>query len=206
MAASFASVPELVKKLFCSLPGRDLRQLFRQRDNRFVGKQRGSVLQLVDLRLDLRRDLRIAVAHADGHDPAEEIEVLVALDIPQVLHRAVVGHQRMLVIVRHRRPQKLLVLADHFFAAARHSLVPQAPSTASRVTQCPNLFVVIYRGPSQFNLAVCNPAIERGRQSPAKNIGEHCACSRIIAPCRSREHCRHLVALMHPDFSGLHYS
>ena len=127
IAASFASVPELVKKLFCNLARSDLRQLFRQRHDGFVREKRRGVLQLVDLRLDLRRDLRIAMSQPDRHDPAEEIEVLVPLDVPQVLHRGVVGHERVLIVVRHRRPQIFLVLADDLFAAACDCLRLSAP-------------------------------------------------------------------------------
>ena len=98
--------------------GRDLGELFGERDDGFVGEKRRGVLELVDLRLDLRSDLGIAVADADGDDAAEEIEVFVALDVPEILHRGVVGDERMLVIIRDRRPEIFLVLADDLFAAA----------------------------------------------------------------------------------------
>jgi len=50
------------------------------------------VLQPVDLRAHLAGNLRIAVAHGDGKDAAEEIEILVAFHVPEVLHFAAVGH------------------------------------------------------------------------------------------------------------------
>ena len=72
-----ASVPELVKKLCCRFPG-DLCDLLRERHDVFVGVERRSVLQPVDLRVHFAGDLRVAVTHGDGQDTTEEIEVLVA--------------------------------------------------------------------------------------------------------------------------------
>ncbi len=61
------------------------------------------------------------MSDADGEYPAEEIEVFIAFDIPEVLHGCVVGHEWFAVVVRDRRPDKLLVLADNLFAAScRH--------------------------------------------------------------------------------------
>jgi len=77
------------------------------------------VLQLVHLRVDLAGDSWIAVAYGNGQDPAKKIEVLAPFDVPDVLHFGVIGDQRVLVVVRHRRPDIFFVLGDGFFAA-RH--------------------------------------------------------------------------------------
>src|ERR1700723_516122 len=80
------------------------------------------MLQLVDLRLDLRRHLWITVSDPDGEDPAEKVEISVPLDVPNVLHGRVVGDQRLTKVVRDRRPDEFLVLADDLFTTARGCL------------------------------------------------------------------------------------
>ena len=57
------------------------------------------------------------MSHGNGQDAAEEIEILVAFHVPEVLHLAAVGHQRLLEIIGHRRPQIFFVLGDDLFAA-----------------------------------------------------------------------------------------
>ena len=51
------------------------------------------MLQLVDLSFDLGGDPRIGMAGGNGHDAAEEIQILLAVSIPQVLHAGVIGDQ-----------------------------------------------------------------------------------------------------------------
>ena len=75
---------------FLELAGGNLRQLFGQRDHGLIGKAGRDVLKPVNLLLRAGDDPRIAMADADGHDPAEEIEILLALYIPDVLHERVV--------------------------------------------------------------------------------------------------------------------
>ncbi len=43
------------EEAFLQVAGSNLREFFGERDDGFVGIERGGVLQLVDLRLDLRR-------------------------------------------------------------------------------------------------------------------------------------------------------
>src|ERR1035441_6983903 len=52
---------------------------------RFIGVDGGDVLQGVHLAVDLGVDLLIAVAHADGDDAAQKIQVLIAVRVPDVL-------------------------------------------------------------------------------------------------------------------------
>src|SRR5579859_552946 len=97
----------------------DLRDFFSERDNLLIWIERREVLQLVDLGVDLAGDFGIAVAHGDGQDAAEKVEVLAAFDVPDMLHFRVVGDERFLIVVRYRGPDVLFVLGDDFFAA-RH--------------------------------------------------------------------------------------
>ena len=99
--------------------GSNLRDLFRKRHDRFIRVKRGKVLQPVDLRLDGARDLGICVPHGNRQDAAEKIQVLAPLDVPNVLHRAMVGYQRLLIEIGDRRPKIFLVLPNDFFAARR---------------------------------------------------------------------------------------
>ncbi len=81
-----ASVPLLVKNDFVSAPpGVMLRELLGKRHLRLVREHGGDVLQLVDLRVNLGVHLVVAMADADGDDAAEEIQILVAVGIPDVL-------------------------------------------------------------------------------------------------------------------------
>ena len=75
--------------------GGDLRDFFGKSDDVLVGVKRGGVLQAIDLCVDFRGDLRIAMPYGDGKDAAKEVEVLVAVEIPNVLHLAAVGDQRV---------------------------------------------------------------------------------------------------------------
>ena len=53
----------------------------------------------------------------DGQDAAEEVEILAAVQVPDVLHLAAVGDQRLLVVVGDGGPEVFLVLGDDFVAA-----------------------------------------------------------------------------------------
>src|SRR5689334_17118400 len=68
------------------------------------------MLQLVNLRFDLARHARVGVPHRNGDNPAKEIQVLVALHVPKVLHAGVVGDQRIRIISGDGREEILLVL------------------------------------------------------------------------------------------------
>jgi len=95
----------------------DLGDFFGEGHDVFVGIERGGVLQAIDLRGDFAGDLGVAVADGDGQDAAEEIEVLVAVEIPEVLHLAAVGDQGLLEVVGDRGPEVFFVLGDDFVAA-----------------------------------------------------------------------------------------
>ena len=48
------------------------------------------MLQAIDLLLGARGHAGIAVADADGDDAAEEVEILLALHVPDMLHGAMI--------------------------------------------------------------------------------------------------------------------
>ena len=116
MAVSFASVPLLVKKDLVSLPpGVMLGDLLRQRGLRLVGENGGDVLQRVHLPMDLRVDLIVAVADANRNDAAEEIEVLVAVRVPDILILGARDDERLVEVVEDRGEEEFLVGQDDFF-------------------------------------------------------------------------------------------
>src|SRR5882762_493819 len=85
----------------------------------FVRIERGRVLQAVHLGIDLAGDLGIAVADGNGQDAAEEIQILAAFQIPEILHLATIGHQRSLIVIGYRGPQIFFVLGDYLIATRR---------------------------------------------------------------------------------------
>src|ERR1700682_1525601 len=95
----------------------DLRDFFSQGYDLFVGIQGGSVLQAVDLRVDLAGDFGVTVADGDGEDASEEIKIFFALEVPEVLHFAAIDNQGLLEIVGHRRPKILFVFGYDVLAA-----------------------------------------------------------------------------------------
>ncbi len=97
----------------------NLCDFFGQCHDMFVGIQRGSVLQAIDLCVDLAGHLGVAVADRNGQDAAEEIQILAAFEVPQILHFAAIRHQRPLVVIGDRRPQIFFVLGDYLIAARR---------------------------------------------------------------------------------------
>ncbi len=99
---------------FLELARGNLRQLFRQRDHRLVRKAGGDVLKPVNLRLRAGDDPRIAMADADGHDPAEEIEILLAVYIPHVLHERVVHGNGIGVVGGYGRKNEFFLLLIDF--------------------------------------------------------------------------------------------
>ncbi len=128
---------------FLELARGNLGQFLGQRDNGFIGVERGGVLELVHLGLDLPRDLLVAVAHADGEDAAEKIEILPTFDIEDVLATGVVDHQRLGVIVDHAGEEITFVLFADFVrgrgCSSRHMVSPSAvePAVVIRLTAKP---------------------------------------------------------------------
>src|SRR3954454_15876788 len=68
---------------------------------RFVGEDRGDVLELVNLGVNFRVYGFVAVADADSHDAAEKVEVLVSVSVPDVLIFGPVDNQRLLIEVKY---------------------------------------------------------------------------------------------------------
>ena len=108
-------MPLLVKNDFVSSPSGVIEAIFAASAAcGSCGEYRRYVLQRIHLRVELRVDAVVAVADADRHDAAEEIEILVAVGVPDVLVLGARDHQRLLVIVKDRGKQKLPIGQDDF--------------------------------------------------------------------------------------------
>src|SRR5436309_4119002 len=101
------------------LPRGDARELLGQLDDRDRGVERRDVPQPIDLRLDGGVDLVVAVTHRDGEDATEEVQVLAAVEVADPHAFPLGEHDRLLVVVRHRREQELLVLSPNVGGADR---------------------------------------------------------------------------------------
>ena len=67
-----------------------------QRGLRLIGEHGRDVLQLVDLLVNLSIHRLVAMADADGDDAAEEIQILIAVGVPDELILGVRDDQRLL--------------------------------------------------------------------------------------------------------------
>ena len=99
---------------FFQPPGRDLRELFSQVALRLVGVKRRSVRNRLDLFDNRLVDFRVRVADADGQHAAEAIQITIACIVPDVHAFAAHERDRLLVIGRDGREEKLFMLADNF--------------------------------------------------------------------------------------------
>ena len=93
----------------------DLSDFLGKCDDGFVGEESRSVLQLVDLRFHLRGNPRVGMTNRDGHDAAEEVEILVAIGIPEILHAGVICDERLREVRCDRWEKILLMFANDFF-------------------------------------------------------------------------------------------
>jgi hypothetical protein len=100
MAVSFASVPLLVKNDFVRL--------------RLRRKHRRHMLQRVHLGMHFAVHFFIAVAHADGHDAAKKIQILVAVGVPDVLILGARYDQRLFVIMENRGEKIFAIREENF--------------------------------------------------------------------------------------------
>ena len=92
--------------------------------------------ELVDLLVDAGVHLVVAVADADRDNAAKEIEVLIAIRIPDVLVLGMVNHQRLLEVVKNGREEKLLVREnDFFFGHGRKCLSRRTLVAADRLRE-----------------------------------------------------------------------
>ena len=72
------------------------------------------MLQLIHLRVHRRVHPVVAVADADRQNAAEEIQVLVAVGVPDELILGAREHQRFAIVVEHRRKQAFLIRQNDF--------------------------------------------------------------------------------------------
>ena len=115
MAVSLASVPLLVKKDLVSLPPGVRPAIF------FASAACGSLAKTVETccsvsiwLVDLGVHLLVAVADADGDDAAEEVEVLVAVGVPDILILGAGDDQGLLEEMEDGGEEEFLVGKDHF--------------------------------------------------------------------------------------------
>src|SRR5271165_1857668 len=80
------------------------------------------MLQPVELRMDLLIHTLIAVADTYCDYASEEIQVLVAIGVPDVLIFGVRNHERRLVVVKNGREQVLAIGKNHFFFGHRNRI------------------------------------------------------------------------------------
>ena len=100
-AASLASVPELVRKTREPAGAPDEReQPLRERDLRRAGEEVGDVPERAQLGADRGRERRVRVPERVDRDAAEQVEVAVAVGVPDV--RALAADQHAL-----RRPERV---------------------------------------------------------------------------------------------------
>jgi len=76
---------------------------------RLVGEDGGNVFELVDLGVNLFIDLVVAVADTDGYDAAEEIEILIAVDVPDVLVFGVGNDEGFLEVMEDRGKEEFFL-------------------------------------------------------------------------------------------------
>jgi hypothetical protein len=103
------------EKRFLQPSRRNLRELLRQPHLRLVGVKRRHVLHLVGLFVDRGSHLFVAMADADRKNPAEKVQILIAVGVVNVLILGVIDNQRLVIVGRHAREQVLLLLLDDFF-------------------------------------------------------------------------------------------
>jgi hypothetical protein len=72
------------------------------------------MLELVDLAVHRGVHTLIAVPHADGHNPAEKIEIFVAVSVPDELVFGPLNDQRLRKVMEYRREQVLAAGENDF--------------------------------------------------------------------------------------------
>ncbi len=74
----------------------------------------GDVLEFIELGMDFGVDFRVAMANADGENAAEEIEILVAVGIPDELVFGAFDDERLFEIVKDRGEEEFFLREDDF--------------------------------------------------------------------------------------------
>ena len=85
----------------------------------------GDVLEFIDLGMDFGVDLIVAMADADSEDATEEIEILVAIGIPDKLVFGAFDDERVFEIVKDRGEEEFFLGEDDFlFSHHRDTFLP----------------------------------------------------------------------------------
>ena len=107
-AASLASVPELQKKTRASAC-EEAEQLLGEQHAGLVDEEVAGVRDLADLVGDRRDDGGVRVAERGDRDARDQVEVAVAVGVPDLAALAAVeGKRRHAVVGHHRRREPLL--------------------------------------------------------------------------------------------------
>ena len=93
---------------------RDGGDLLGQSGLRLIGEHGGDVLQGINLLVDLGVDLVVAMAHAHGDDPAEEVQVLIAVGVPDILILGARDDQRLLIVMKDGGEEEFLISENDF--------------------------------------------------------------------------------------------
>ena len=105
-----ARVREVAHLQVAGHPGREVAGIFRDAG---VEVDRGRVLEDFVLPVDGGHDLRMAVAHAHRHDPAEAVEIAAARLVVEILHVPLDDHQGLLVVGEDRGVHELPAEGEH---------------------------------------------------------------------------------------------
>ena len=85
----------------------------------------GDVLEFIELGMDFGIDFIVTMADADGEDATEEIEILVAIGIPDELVFGAFDDERVFEIVEDRREEEFFLREDDFlFSHHRDTFLP----------------------------------------------------------------------------------
>ena len=118
-----ASVPELVKKLFCNLPGVICASFSASATMASLGNNVEVCWSLSTCVLIFEVTLGLQWPSPTVTIPPKKSRYLLPFDVPEILHRATIGDERVLVVIGDRGPQIFLVLADDLFAAGGYALI-----------------------------------------------------------------------------------
>ena len=115
MAVSFASVPLLVKNDLLTLPGVKPATFLASAACGSVANTVETCCSLSTCSWTLAFHLIVAMAHADGENAAEEVQILVAVRVPDELIFGMIQNQRLLEVMEDGREQKILIGENDFF-------------------------------------------------------------------------------------------
>src|SRR4051794_29882749 len=73
------------------------------------------------------------MANGDGYDPAEKVEILFSFAVPEILHAAVIGDQRIGEVGAYRGEEELTIFTNDFVSSHIRPLELSRPQLHGRV-------------------------------------------------------------------------